>query len=50
MALTRKNGVSFTETELSTEKFEWGKFYPKKVIRNGGVKLSTQISHVKKVI
>ena len=26
--------------------FEWGKFYPKKVIHIGGVKLSTQISHV----
>ena len=27
--------------------FEWGQFYPKRVIQIGGVELSTQISHVK---
>ena len=27
----------------------WGKFYPKRVIQNGGSKLSTQISDVKKL-
>ena len=27
--------------------YEWGKFYPKKVIQIREVKLSTEISHVK---
>ena len=29
--------------------FKWGKFYPKKVIPIGGIKLSTQISDVKEL-
>ena len=38
----------FSLTDRQTDR--WGKFYPKKVIKIGGVELSSQINHVTKFI